>query len=43
MAIFRIMQYETYRINDFNSAGDIFSGFKASYQSLAYLAIIYIP
>ena len=43
MAIFRIMQYETSRINDFNSAGGIFSGFKASYQSLAYLAIIHTP
>ena len=37
------MQYEISRINDFNSAGGIFSGFKVSYQSLAYQAIIYTP
>lgn len=37
------MQYETSRNNDFNSAGGIFSGFKASYQSLTNLAIIYTP
>ena len=41
MAIFRIMQHETSLINDFNSAGGIFSGFQASYQIVAYLAIIY--
>ena len=43
MAIFRIVQYYTSCINDFNGAGGIFSGFKASYQSLAYLAIIHTP